>query len=277
MKKQGIFNIGKIVSIVLFGAFILAGCGSSSSSTAESSSDDKVKEITVATGNNSIPFCYLDEDENFDGYDVQVVKAIDKKLKDYKFTFEGSDFPTTLTNLESGKAEMAAFEYEVNDERKEKFLYGDVGYVIWDSYIVVDGDQTKAYATLDDLKGKRVYATTSTNQAAVLENYLADNKGAFEIVYGEYTNEQQVQALQSGQVDATLAPAYWVDTVNKQFSSNLITNAEPVHNSDAYILFNKDETELKTAVDGALKELKEDGTIKKLCKEYLGGDYVPKD
>jgi len=31
------------------------------------------------------------------------------------------------------------------------------------------------------------------------------------------------------------------------------------------------------AVNTALKELKEDGTIKKLSEKYLDGDYVPKD
>ena len=54
-----------------------------------------------------------------------------KKLTEYTFTFEGADFPTTLSNLESGKVEMAALSnYEVNAERQEKFVYGDVGYVV---------------------------------------------------------------------------------------------------------------------------------------------------
>ncbi len=74
-----------------------------------------------------MPYAYLDENGEYDGYDVAVVKAIDEKLLDYTFTFEGADFPTTLSNLESNKVQMAAYEYEVNDERKENSSMG-MGY-----------------------------------------------------------------------------------------------------------------------------------------------------
>ncbi|WP_251869030.1 transporter substrate-binding domain-containing protein [Enterococcus italicus] len=173
---------------------------------------------------------------------------------------------------------MAAYEYEVNDERKEKFVYGDVGYVVWDTYIAYDPDKGETYNTFDDLKGKKVYVTTSTNQAAMAENYLKDNPDAFTLVYGEYSNEQIVQALTSGAVDATLAPKYQIDNYNKTFDVDLKIGDEPVHNSDAYLLFNKKtDTKLIDAVNTALKELKGDGTIKKLSEKYLDGDYVPKD
>ena len=49
---------------------------------------------------------------------------------------------------------MAAYEYEVNDERKEKFVYGDVGYVVWDTYIVSDSDAGTVYDSFEDLAGK---------------------------------------------------------------------------------------------------------------------------
>ena len=132
------------------------------------------------------------------------------------------------------------------------------------------------YNTFDDLAGKKVYATTATNQAAMAETYLAENPGAFELVYGEYNNEQIVQAITSGAVDASLAPKYQVDNWNKSFSENLEVGSEPVHNSDAYLLFNKETDQaFIDAVNTALEELKADGTIKELSEEYLDGDYVP--
>lgn len=273
MKKSTLVSGLSVMALSL----LLAACGSSSSASS-SSDDSSVTKVTVATGNDALPYAYLDENGDYDGYDVAVVKAIDEKLKDYSFTFEGSDFPTTLSNLESNKAQMAAYEYEVNDERKEKFVYGDVGYVVWDTYIAYDPDKGETYNTFEDLKGKKVYVTTSTNQAAMAENYLKDNPDAFTLVYGEYSNEQIVQALTSGAVDATLAPKYQIDNYNKTFDVDLKIGDKPVHNSDAYLLFNKKtDTKLIDAVNTALKELKEDGTIKKLSEKYLDGDYVPKD
>ena len=270
--KQSTVGFG---ASLLMAGIILAGCGSGSAET-DSAADSGATEIKVGTGNEALPYAYLDENGEYDGYDVAVVKAIDEKLTEYTFTFEGADFPTTLSNLESGKVEMAAYEYEVNAERQEKFVYGDVGYVVWDTYIVSDPDAGAVYESFDDLAGKKVYATTATNQAAMAETYLAENPGAFELVYGEYNNEQIVQAITSGAVDASLAPKYQVDNWNKSFSENLAIGSEPVHNSDAYLLFNKETDQaFIDAVNTALEDLKADGTIKELSEEYLDGDYVP--
>ena len=43
-----------------------------------------------------------------------------------------------------------------------------------------------------------------------------------------------------------------------------------------YLLFSNDKQgkELKTFVNKRIKELKKDGTLAKLSKEYFGGDYV---
>ena len=139
--KQSTVGFG---ASLLMAGIILAGCGSGSAET-DSAADSGATEIKVGTGNEALPYAYLDENGEYDGYDVAVVKAIDEKLTEYTFTFEGADFPTTLSNLESGKVEMAAYEYEVNAERQEKFVYGDVGYVVWDTYIVSDPDAGAVY------------------------------------------------------------------------------------------------------------------------------------
>ena len=55
-----------------------------------------------------------------------------------------------------------------------------------------------------------------------------------------------------------------------------MADIKPVHNSDAYLLFNKETDQaFIDAVNTALEELKADGTIKELSEEYLDGDYVP--
>lgn len=253
----------------------LGACGNDSSST--DTAEEGAIEIKVGTGNEALPYAYLDENGELDGYDVAVVKAIDDKLTDYSFTFEGADFTTTLSNLESDKVQMAAFEYEINEERQEKFVYGDVGYSVWDTYIIFDPASGASYDSFDDLAGKKVYVATATNQAVMAEVYLEENPGAFELVYGEYNNEQTVQAITSGAVDATLAPQYSLDNWNNSFGTDLQRGSDPVHNSNAYLLFNKKtDQEFIDAVNTALQELVDDGTITELSEEYLKGDYVPK-
>ncbi|MCH4208809.1 transporter substrate-binding domain-containing protein [Bifidobacterium sp.] len=250
----------------------LAACGSSSSSN-----DDGVKTITVATGNDGNPFCYMDTNGKLTGYDVAIMNAVGDKLKQYyKFTFMPSDFPTSLTNLASGKAQIAAYEYEVNDQRKAKFTYGTVGTTKWDTLIISDPKNGPVYQSFDELKGKKVYATTATNQAAMAETYLKSHPDAFKLVYGTYTNEQTVQAIASGAVDATLAPQYNLDLFNSQLKAGFKGSDGPVHKSAAYLLFQKNaDKTLMDRVNKAMQEIKDDGTMKKLSVQYLGADYVP--
>lgn len=244
---------------------VISGCGKKST----------VTTIKVGVPNDSYPFGYQ-KNNKLDGYDVAVLKAVDKKLTGYTFKYEGSDFATSLSNLGSNKVKLAAFEYEVNAERKKKFVYGDVGYSIWDTYIVTTSG-SKALNSFSELKGKKLYVTTSTNQAVAAQTYLKKHPNAFKIVYGSYTNEQIVQALTSGAVDATLAPKYSVDSWNRKFHKNLKIGSKAVHHSDAYVLFNKstDKSFMKK-VNKAMKQLKADGTLKKLSQKYLKGNYVPK-
>lgn len=254
-------------------ATLLVACGNSGGSTG----GEEGTEIKVGTGNDALPYAYLDADGELDGYDVSVLKAIDERLEDYYFVYEGADFTTTLSNLESNKVALAAYEYEINAERQEKFIYGDVGYSVWDTYIIFDPAAGDVYDSFDDLVGKKVYVSTATNQAVMAETYLAEHPDAFELIYGEYNNEQIVQAVTSGAVDATLAPQYQLDNWNNSFGTSLERGSDPVHNSDAYLLFNKaTDQEFIDAVNQALQELVDEGEITKLSEKYLGGDYVPK-
>ena len=173
---------------------------------------------------------------------------------------------------------IASFQFEVNNERKAKFTYGTVPYTDWDTFIVTDGDKGKALNTFDEAKGKKIYVTTGTNQAAMAENYLKEHKDAFTLVYGEYTNEQIVEAIKSGTVDATLAPKYSNDLFIKNYGVNFVIGNQPVNQSKAFILFNKKaDAKLQKAVNDEMEKLKSDGTLLKLSKKYLGGDYVPKN
>lgn len=266
MQKK--FKLIALSTMFLGTILVLAGCGSSSA-------DKKVTTVSVGVPNDGYPFGYM-KGKKLDGYDVSVVKAVYKKLKNYQFKYQASDFPTALSNLGSNKVTLSADEYEKNAERQKKFLYSTVGYSVWDTYIVTPA-KAKTASSFADMKGKKIYAQTSTNQAAAAQAYLKAHPGAFHAIYGNYTTEQIVQALTSGQVDATLAPKYQVDSWNRSFHKGLKIGSKPIHKSDAYLLFNKSANkQFVSSVNKAMGELKKDGTLVKLSNQYLKGDYVPK-
>lgn len=111
-------------------ALLLGACGNADASEDdhEAATNPDAETIVVGTGNAYQPFVYLDENGESDGYDVAVLKAVDEKLDQYNFEYESSDFKNILTSLQAGKVDLAAHQYQYNDERAEKYLFGEVGY-----------------------------------------------------------------------------------------------------------------------------------------------------
>ena len=60
---------------------------------------------------------------NSDGYEVAVLKEIDKKLPQYKFEYTGTSDDDLLIGLESGKYDIGTKGAWYTDERAKKLLF----------------------------------------------------------------------------------------------------------------------------------------------------------
>lgn len=252
----------------------LTGCGSKETS----STNTNVTKIIVGTGNAYEPYCYLDEKGNLAGYEYEVLKAVDELLPDYEFTYQTSDFANVLISLDANKIDIAAHQYEWNEERDEKYLFGKEAYTTYVTYLAVAKDR-KDINSLDDLQGLKVKSSTGSNATYILENYNQEhpnNKIQIEYVNNS-TDEETVTGLLNGVWDATIATKRDVEKLNKNYgdgSEVLTVVGEPVQSSSTYFVFAKDNTKLQEAVDKAVKELKDSGKLAQLSIDVIGGDYT---
>lgn len=135
----------------------------------------------------------------------------------------------------------------------------------------------KDVKSLDDLQGKKVWAggtTSASNQ--ILLNYNEKHKdNPIVLVNNDDTSaEYQVTSLQNKAFDASIVQERDVASYNKEYNDALKIVGEPVNSSLTYWLFATDNEELKKVIDGALQELKDDGTLAKISEKWLGGDYT---
>ena len=250
-------------------------CGCFRRDDQESAANPDAETIVVGTGNAYQPFVYLGENGELEGYDVVVLKAVDKKLDQYNFEYESSDFKNILTSLQAGKVDLAAHQYQYNDERAEKYLFGEVGYNnITLHNISIEGEGE--YNSLDDLQGKNVIASPGANEAHVIEEYNSEHgeDEQINIVYNEGGSEIFISSLQNGTADAGILKEYDGNKYNEQFNANLAISEQPVSGSKANSLYRKGDEALQQAVDGAVQALIDEGTLKELSIEYLGDDYT---
>ena len=110
--------IGGAVVVALIGATVI---GRSLTGDKKAKSDSgKVTTLKVAHTQNYVPYDFVDKDGNSDGYEVAVLKEIDKKLPQYKFEYTGTSDDDLLIGLESGKYDIGTKGAWYTDERAKK-------------------------------------------------------------------------------------------------------------------------------------------------------------
>lgn len=260
------------VAVSLLSALTLGACSSSDSeSNAANESKEQVKKVLVGTGTQFPNICFLDDKGNLTGYDVELVREIDEKLEDYEFEFKTMEFSNLLMSLETNKIDMIAHQMEVNEERQEKFLFNKEPYNVFPLKVTVN-ENNKDIKSVDDLKGKKVGVTPTSNSAVFIKEYSEKHDLNVDILYS--TNSTDVnQRLKEGRIDATITTPFAVKYLNEQSDAGQKVVGDALLSSKVYFLFNKEQQALSDAIDGALKELKAEGEISKLSKKWLGDDY----
>ena len=277
MKKKMILML-----VLMMAVMGIAGCSGSSAETEEQqivaeSTETEVKTILVGVTNAAKPWAYLDEDNEIIGYDVDVAKEIDARIDEVTFEYKPMEFANLFLSLESGKIDMIALEVERNEERMAKYLFSDAAYNTFPSFITVLGDRDDI-AGMEDLKGKSLIVTASTNQQVFAEAWNAENGNEINIVLasGGSSNEI-VNQLRTGRADATLYTKSEMQSINESLGLDLKTIGEPAMANAVYHVVRKDDEEaiwLKGLVEEAVSSMIDDGTLSKISIEWLGEDYT---
>jgi L-cystine transport system substrate-binding protein len=261
--------LGIIIIAVIFG-LSLGGCNKSAEG-----GGGKTQRITVGTSNDYPPLCYLDSDGNLAGFERDVLEALDKLLPQYTFKYEVLEFKNILASLEAGRLDIAAHNYGVNEERLEKYLFSNEGYLSDTSYIVVPGS-TSDIETLEDLQGKTISVPPASGWAYTVESFNREHQdNPIKINYFEQTPDVLITNLLTGVVDATLLTTSDVKLANTFWGTDFKTVGDPIGDEEeARYVFQKNAGELRDAVDGALRQLRASGELAIITQKAVDDFYA---
>lgn len=270
-------KLGKIIAVasaigVLAG---LSGCGTSQAAGSESN----VTIVKVGTEGTYAPFTYRNDKNEIDGFDVNVIKAIDERLPQYQFEFEPIEWSSLFSALDSGKIDTIANQISQNDERKAKYLFNETPYSWAASAIVYKKGRTDI-KTVTDLHGKTVDGGLTTSHTVWLEQYNKEHGNKIKINYTDGDASKMLQDIVNGRADATISSPVTTDLIAKQQGLAVDWTLWPEEGVEpTYFPFQKTDKgeRLRKAIDPVIKELLKDGTIKKLSDQYLGADYSTKE
>ncbi|MFJ8512454.1 transporter substrate-binding domain-containing protein [Lysinibacillus xylanilyticus] len=263
--------------LLLLLALLLTACTSSEKSEGDTSKNNaaqggkEVQKIIVGTGTQFPNICFIDDKGNLTGYDVELVRAIDEKLPEYEFEFKTMEFSNLLLSLETRKIDFVAHQMEVNSEREEKFLFNKEPYNVFPLKVTVNA-KNNSIQSIDDLKGKNVSVSPTSNSAVFIEKYNKEHNLGANIVYSSGSVDVHNQ-LATGRIDAIITTPFAVKYYNESNEAQEKVVGDALLNSKVYFLLNKDEVVLQERLDDAIRELKAEGVISKLSKKWLGDDY----
>lgn len=283
-KKKWIISGGVIVALVA--ATIvgrqLTGKTSASADSSQSSSD-KVTTLQVAHTQNYVPYDFVNDKGESDGFEVAVLKAVDDKLKNYKFKYTGTSDEDLLIGLESGKYDIGVKGAWYTEERAQKFVIPDqaIGASVI-GFAIRKADENK-YKDIDSFAkagGKLVPISPQNAQYNVIQEYNKKAKHPIELKESESFSVADAYAwVLEGRYDAYFSiKLSFEEAVQKeggayhQYADQLTWF--PYKGIKTYPLIHKNDTNKAFAkeYDKAIKELQKDGTIAKLSEKYFGED-----
>lgn len=221
--------------------------------------------IVVGLEGDWAPWSYVGEDDELTGYDVEVAKAIANKLG-VELQIVPGEWDGLFAGMDAGRYDLVINGVEVTEDRAEKYDFADP-YAYIRTALIVRGDNDDIH-TFEDLKGKK----TANSIASTYMN-LAESYGA--TCYGVATLDETLTMVLQGRVDATLnAIVSYTDYMSQHPDSNLKVVATTEDASNVAIPMRKgdDTATLREAVNQAIAELREEGTLSELSIRFFGED-----
>ena len=275
-KKIGKAALTGLLAAALAAGF--AGCGKESSDGAKSADGKRI--ITVAHTNYYVPYDYVNEQGESDGFEVAVMKEVAKKLPQYEFKFVPTSDDDLLIGVESGKYTVGTKGIWITEARKKKYVFpqNNIGASVIGLAIRKDtANEIKDLPSFAKFSGKLVPIAPQDARYMVIDTYNKENPdNQIKLTSSEsFQNADAYSWVMEGRYDGYLE-------VELSYKNNIEKADAPYHAfSDkltyirykgipTYPIFNKKEQAFADEYDKAIEELRAEGKIAELEQKYFG-------
>ena len=252
----------KVLALVLalVMALSLVACGGNNNNEG----DDGKKTFVMGIDPEYPPFSYLDENGEYNGFDVEICKAA-CDLLGWDFKVFGVNWDQKLVQLDAKECDCIWSGMTILDSMK------DAGYVISAPYydntqviMVKEGSDIKSSA---DLAGKVVAVQLGTSGESLLKGDLADMAATFDELTTCDSFLKCFTELDSNGVDAVFVDKPVAESYAAKNEGFTIID-ENLGAEQYGIAFRADDAELCASIEDAVAKLVENGTYAEIAEKY---------
>ena len=250
----------KAAAILAVGALTLTACGGSSTPAASSEGGVQLINAGKLTVCSDVPYepFEFQKDGKIVGFDMDIAAEVAKDLK-AELSVVDSSFEAIETGTALTQCDVSISSVSITDTRKSVM---DFSSPYMDDDLTLVASVSSGITDLEGAKGKKVGVQQATTGAKYAEEKGLDAQ-QFE------DSGLLIQALQAGTIDAALGNqsvlAYAIKDDSKFKRVENYTTGEKLG-----ISIKKGNTAMATQVNGTLKRLADDGTLKKFETTWFG-------
>lgn len=257
---------------------LLAGVAIAASGMGSASAQTPVRVIKVATAAESKPLSWGAIGHEPQGYEPDLLRAINAKLPQYRFELEGAADIAQETGLATGKYDMATGGFYSAPARSKQFLIPATP--IGASMMKIYSRKDSNINTMKDLVGKKIVPVTAGGGVyKFVTQWQQDNPNDAVKISASSAGipyPDRLKEVQRGKYDALILPSNLGEQTVIETQKLDIKASEPVSINNTYVLIHRSEENQKLSddIDDVLKTLKADGTLDKLSQKWFGEDVV---
>ncbi len=229
-------------------------------------------KIRMGTEGAYPPFNFTDDKGQLQGFDVDIGNAICAAAK-FECTWVVQDWDGIIPGLVAKKYDTIIASMSITEERKKKVDFSTKYYNTPAKFYAKKGSGVEISKA--GLNGK----TIGVQRATIHENFLRDNYGDVVTVKAYATQEEVYLDMASGRLDLSIADSIAVDDgflktdAGEEFEFVGPSFSDPKWFGDgAGVAVRKGQDKLRMAINDAIKQIRTDGTYKKINDKYFEFD-----
>ena len=238
-------------------------------------------EINLGYRESSLPFSYLDDQQQPIGYSMDLCKGIvetvkaDLGLPDLKVKLTPVTSATRIPLIANGTIDMECGSTVNNLERQKQVNFSVTTFIVGTKFIA---KKAAKLSTLDDLRGKTVVCTAGTNTMARVHDLNQQHKLGMTVIAGKDHAESMLL------VETGRAAAFFEDdillaglTANARTPGDYALGTESYSVDPYAIMIRRSDPDFKRVVDKSITDMFGSGKVEALYKKWFESPIPPKN
>jgi polar amino acid transport system substrate-binding protein len=223
---------------------------------AEKPTPSASEQNTIIVGLNSEfpPFSFKENDD-FTGFDIDVIKEVLKRLKK-DIVFKDMPFDALIPEIQIGNIHVIAAGMTPTQERAQRTLFTHP-HLTGNPLLIISLKNNPIFS-VTDLEGK----TVAVNEGYVADSFMSEQPGINLLRLSSALVSDGMLALESGRADAFVAASYSMKPYFEKYNINNF-NVTPIADTEETSAFaiSKHYPDLRRDIQVILNEMEQDGTL----------------